>query len=185
GGPRLRVDRAPPRGGGAPVAPAADLRQPRRRPCPEVRARVRRCRRLRRLRAGAARLPRPRRARLHAARSASRRRAGGPRGRPSRPGRETARAPARGGRPADRRRRPPQTIADMAGEDAVALLAECEGGVIAFLSNSLGAPGLPRFQWSSVTGTRATCFVDNRGRWALVRGTDGFRLRVFWRDTRG
>src|SRR6267143_736100 len=69
--------------------------------------------------------------------------------------------------------------------DAGDLLAECEGGVIGFLSNSLGAPGLPRFQWSSVTGTRATCFVDNRGRWALVRGTDGLRLRVFWRDTRG
>jgi len=81
--------------------------------------------------------------------------------------------------------RPPQTIADMAGEDAVNLLAECEGGVIGFVSNSLGAPGLSRFQWSSVTGTRATCFVDNRGRWALVRGTDGLRLRVFWRDTRG
>ena len=41
---------------------------------------------------------------------------------------------------------------------------------------------LPTGAW---TGTRATCFVDNRGRWALVRGTDGFRLRVFWRDTRG
>ena len=81
--------------------------------------------------------------------------------------------------------RPPQTIMDMAGEDAVDLLAECEGGVVGFLANSLGAPGLSRFQWSSVSGTRATCFVDNRGRWALVRGTDGLRLRVFWRDTRG
>jgi len=81
--------------------------------------------------------------------------------------------------------RPPQTIADMAGEDAVDLLAECEGGVIGFIANSLGAPGLPRFQWSSVTGSRATCFVDNRGRWALVRGIDGLRLRLFGRDTRG
>ena len=53
--------------------------------------------------------------------------------------------------------RPPQTIADMAGEDAVDLLAECEGGVIGFLANSLGAHGLPRFQWSSVTGTRRCC----------------------------
>src|SRR6267142_3452492 len=102
GGPRLRLDRAPPRGGGAPGAPAADLREPRRRPRPEVRARVRRCGRLRQLRAGAARSPRPRRARLHAARSAPRRRAGGPRGRPSRAGRETARAHARGGRSDDR-----------------------------------------------------------------------------------
>ena len=81
--------------------------------------------------------------------------------------------------------RPPQTIADMAGEDAVDLLAECESGVIGFLANSLGAHGLPRFQWSSVTGTRATCFVDNRGRLALVRGMGGLRLRLFRRDTRG
>jgi UDP-N-acetyl-2-amino-2-deoxyglucuronate dehydrogenase len=81
--------------------------------------------------------------------------------------------------------RPPQTISDMAGEDAVDLLAECEGGVIGFLANSLGAPGLSRFQWSSVTGTRATCFVDNRGRLVLVRGRDGLRFRLFGRDTRG
>lgn len=81
--------------------------------------------------------------------------------------------------------RPRQTISDMAGEDAVDLLAECETGVIGFLANSLAAPGRSRFQWSSVTGTRATCFVDNRGRWALVRGSDGLRLRLFARDTRG
>jgi UDP-N-acetyl-2-amino-2-deoxyglucuronate dehydrogenase len=81
--------------------------------------------------------------------------------------------------------RPPQTIAGMAGEDAVDLLAECRGGVVGFLSNSLGAPGLPRFQWSTVTGTRATCFVDNRGRVALVRGEGGLRVRLFGRDTRG
>lgn len=81
--------------------------------------------------------------------------------------------------------RPPPTLTDMAGEDAVDLLAECDGGVIGFLANSLGAPGLPRFQWSSVTGTRATCFVDNRGRVALVRGAGGPRLRLFRRDLRG
>src|SRR2546426_1125264 len=81
--------------------------------------------------------------------------------------------------------RPRQTLGDMAGEDAVDLLAECDGGVVGLLANSLGAPGRSRFQWSSVTGTRATCFVDNRGRWALVRGTEGFRLRLFRRDTRG
>jgi predicted dehydrogenase len=81
--------------------------------------------------------------------------------------------------------RPPQTLAGMAGEDAVDLLAECDGGVVGFLANSLGAPGLSRFQWSSVTGTRASCFVDNRGRVALVRGAGGLRLRLFVRDTRG
>ena len=81
--------------------------------------------------------------------------------------------------------RPPQTIADMAGEDAIDLLAECDTGAVGFIANSLAAPGLSRFQWSSVTGTRATCFVDNRGRWAFVRGGDGVRLRLFRRDTRG
>ena len=81
--------------------------------------------------------------------------------------------------------RPPQTLADMAGEDAVDLLAECETGAVGFIANSLAARGLPRFQWSSVTGTRATCFVENRGRWAFVRGSDGVRLRLFRRDTRG
>lgn len=81
--------------------------------------------------------------------------------------------------------RPPQTLDDMTGEDAVDLLAECDGGVVGFVANSLAAPGLSRLQWSSVTGTRATCFVDNRGRWALVRGNDGTRLRLFRRDTRG
>ncbi|HEV8586042.1 MAG TPA: Gfo/Idh/MocA family oxidoreductase [Methylomirabilota bacterium] len=81
--------------------------------------------------------------------------------------------------------RPPQTIAGMVGEDAVDLLAECDGGVIGFLANSLGSRGVPRFQWSSVTGTRATCFVDNRGRLALVRGAGRPRLRLFRRDVRG
>ena len=81
--------------------------------------------------------------------------------------------------------RPSQTIAEMAGEDAVDLLAECATGVVGFVANSLAAPGRSRFQWSSVTGTRATCFVDNRGRWAFVRGRDGVRLRLFRRDTRG
>jgi UDP-N-acetyl-2-amino-2-deoxyglucuronate dehydrogenase len=81
--------------------------------------------------------------------------------------------------------RPRQTIADMAGEDAVDLLAECDAGVVGFIANSLAAPGLSRFQWSSVTGTRATCFVDNRGRLVVVRGGHGVRLRLFRRDTRG
>jgi predicted dehydrogenase len=81
--------------------------------------------------------------------------------------------------------RPAQTIAEMAGEDAVDLLAECHAGVIGFLANSLGAPGVPRFQWSTVTGTRATCFADNRGRVVLVRGEGRPRVRCFVRDTRG
>lgn len=81
--------------------------------------------------------------------------------------------------------RPPQTLETMAGEDAVSLLAELRGGAIGILANSLAAPGLPRFQWSSVTGTRGTCFADNRGRLVLARGEGGLRFRLFRRDTRG
>jgi len=80
--------------------------------------------------------------------------------------------------------RPPQTL-DMAGEDGVDLLAELEGGVVGVLANSLAARGVPRFQWSSVTGTRGTCFVENRGRVVLLRGEAGLRVRLFRRDTRG
>lgn len=80
--------------------------------------------------------------------------------------------------------RPPQTVTH-AGEDAVDLLAELPDGVVGFLANSLGSRGMSRFQWSTVTGSDATCFVDNQGRWTLVRGVAGTRLRVFLRDRRG
>jgi len=81
--------------------------------------------------------------------------------------------------------RPPQTLETMAGEDAVDLLAELETGAVGVLANSLAAPGLPRFQWSTVTGARGTCFADNRGRLVVVRGDGGVRVRFFRRDTRG
>ncbi|MGH7388672.1 MAG: Gfo/Idh/MocA family protein [Candidatus Rokuibacteriota bacterium] len=81
--------------------------------------------------------------------------------------------------------RPPQTVRSLAGEDGVALLAELAGGAVGMLANSLGSPGLPQFQWSTVTGARATCFADNRGRWVAVRGGGRFRLWLFRRDTRG
>ena len=80
--------------------------------------------------------------------------------------------------------RPPPTL-EMAGEDAVDLLAELDGGVVGLLANSLAARGVPRFQWSSVTGTAGTCFVDNRGRLVVVRGEAGLRVRAFRRDVRG
>jgi UDP-N-acetyl-2-amino-2-deoxyglucuronate dehydrogenase len=81
--------------------------------------------------------------------------------------------------------RPPSTLTGMAGEDCVDLLAELEGGAVGLLVNSLGAPGVPRFQWSTVTGTVATCFCDNRGRLVGIRGERGLRLRFFLRDIRG
>ena len=81
--------------------------------------------------------------------------------------------------------RPAQTLETMAGEDAIDVLAELEAGAVGVLANSLAAPGLPRFQWSSVTGTLGTCFADNRGRLVIVRGERGLRFRLFRRDTRG
>lgn len=71
------------------------------------------------------------------------------------------------------------------GEDGVTLVAELAGGAVGMLANSLGSPGLPKFQWSSVTGARAACFADNRGRWVALRGDGRFRLWLFRRDVRG
>ena len=79
---------------------------------------------------------------------------------------------------------PPQTVR-LGGEDALDLLAELADGAVGFVANSLGARGISRFQWSTVTGTDGTCFADNRGRWVLTRGAAGMRLNLFVRDTRG
>jgi predicted dehydrogenase len=81
--------------------------------------------------------------------------------------------------------RPPSTHADFTGEDAIAFLAVLENGVLGFLANSLAAPGLARVQWSTLTGTRASAFVDNRGRFVVARGTGRMRVRFFRRDQRG
>jgi predicted dehydrogenase len=81
--------------------------------------------------------------------------------------------------------RPPQTVTTMEGEDAISVLAELEGGVLGLLSNSLGAQGVSRLQWSTVTGTLGSCFADNRGRFVIVRGRRGTRLWLFRRDVRG
>ena len=80
---------------------------------------------------------------------------------------------------------PPKTIGDMAGEDAVNVLAELTDGGVGMLANSLAAPGVPRWQWSTVTGTAASVFADNRGRFVLARGGGRTRVRLFRRDTRG
>jgi UDP-N-acetyl-2-amino-2-deoxyglucuronate dehydrogenase len=80
---------------------------------------------------------------------------------------------------------PPRTLADFEGEDCISLLATLSGGAVGLVSSSLAAPGVPRLQWSTLTGTRATCFADNRGRVLVVRGAGGTRMRVFPRDVRG
>jgi predicted dehydrogenase len=81
--------------------------------------------------------------------------------------------------------RPPQTLVGFGGEDAVSLLAELGEGGVGLLSNSLAAPGLPKFQWSTVTGSQATCFADNRGRWLALRGGRRSRLWLTRGDVRG
>lgn len=81
--------------------------------------------------------------------------------------------------------RPPQALTGMVEEDGVQVLAELEGGVVGFLANSFGTPGMLPFQWSTVTGATGTCFADNRGRLVLVRGTGRTRVRLFRRDLRG
>jgi predicted dehydrogenase len=80
--------------------------------------------------------------------------------------------------------RPSENLVEIGGEDGIAVLAALENGVVGFLSNSLGAPGLPRLQWSTLTGARGSCFADNRGRCVVVRNRR-WRFRFFRRDLRG
>ena len=80
---------------------------------------------------------------------------------------------------------PPALFREAEGEDTVFLLARFESGGVGLLANSLGAPGLPRWQWSWVTGDAGSLGVDNLGRSLWLRGRRGLRLRVFLRDRRG
>jgi len=73
---------------------------------------------------------------------------------------------------------PPPTLARLAGEDAVSALLELDRGVVGFLANSVATPGIPAFQWASVSGTRGTCLADNRGR-LVVRSDYG---QAEWRQ---
>lgn len=81
--------------------------------------------------------------------------------------------------------RPPQTVLSWGGEDAINMLAQLANGAVGFVSNSLSAPGWPKFQWSTVTGTLASCFADNRGRWVALRGAGRPRFWWYARDVRG
>lgn len=81
--------------------------------------------------------------------------------------------------------RPPQTVEEMEGEDSVYLLARLRSGAVAALINSVGTPGILRTQCSSVSGTEGTLFLDNRGRFLLLRGQRGRRFSLFLRDRRG
>jgi len=81
---------------------------------------------------------------------------------------------------------PPKTLTGMEGEDTVSLLVEFPGGSVGFLSNSLATHGIPRLQWSTLTGSDGTLFVHHRGRFLWLRSRRGQRLRFFVRgDWRG
>lgn len=81
---------------------------------------------------------------------------------------------------------PPRTLVRMEGEDTVSLLVEFTDGVVGFLSNSLATPGIPRLQWSTLTGSDGALFVDHRGRFLWLRSRRGQRVRIFARgDWRG
>ncbi|MFQ5897796.1 MAG: Gfo/Idh/MocA family protein [Candidatus Methylomirabilia bacterium] len=80
---------------------------------------------------------------------------------------------------------PPKSIAQMEGEDAVSLLVHLGGSVVGLLSLSLAARRVPRLQWSTLTGTAGTLFVEHGGRGLWLRSERGQRIRMFLRDRRG
>ena len=80
---------------------------------------------------------------------------------------------------------PPNLFRSLEGEDTALVLLRFEGGVVASLACSGGAPGLPTWQWATATGTAGSLGVDNRGRVLWARGPGGLRLRLFFRDRRG
>jgi len=80
---------------------------------------------------------------------------------------------------------PPKAFPALGGEDTVSFLAELTGGAVGFLSNSLAAPGMPRIQWSTLSGSDGAIFVDHRGRILYVRSRRGRRVHLFRKDWRG
>lgn len=80
---------------------------------------------------------------------------------------------------------PPKTLSAMGGEDTVSFLAQMKGGVVGLLSNSLATPGMPRIQWSTISGAEGSIFVDHHGRFLYVRSRRGRRVHIFRKDWRG
>lgn len=80
---------------------------------------------------------------------------------------------------------PPTLLAGFEGEDTVFLLLHFRSGAVGALVNSLAAPGLPRWQWATVSGTTGSLGLDSRGYLLWVRGQAGTRVRLFLRDRRG
>ncbi|MEK7879378.1 MAG: Gfo/Idh/MocA family oxidoreductase [candidate division NC10 bacterium] len=80
---------------------------------------------------------------------------------------------------------PPKASSALSGEDTLSFLAQLTGGAVGFLSNSLAAPGMPRVQWSSISGGEGAVFVDHHGRFLYVRSRRGRRIHLFRKDRRG
>lgn len=80
---------------------------------------------------------------------------------------------------------PPKTLSAQGGEDTVSFLAGLSRGAVGFLSNSLAAPGMPRLQWSTISGTEGSILVHHHGRFLYLRGRRGRRAHLFRRDWRG
>jgi UDP-N-acetyl-2-amino-2-deoxyglucuronate dehydrogenase len=80
---------------------------------------------------------------------------------------------------------PPGAFSTSEGEDTILLLVRFRSGAVATLANSVAAPGLPRLQWTWLTGTEGSLGVDHRGRALWLRTRRRSRMRVFVRDRRG
>jgi predicted dehydrogenase len=80
---------------------------------------------------------------------------------------------------------PPGAFAGLDGEDTIFLLLRFRSGAVATLANSVAAPGLPRWQWTWVTGAEGSLGIDHRGRALWLRRRSGTRFRLFVRDRRG
>jgi predicted dehydrogenase len=74
---------------------------------------------------------------------------------------------------------PPRRVFAMRGEktrdnvpleDTVHVLTEHEGGIISELSHSWGIPSPGRFQFSSISGTEGTLYVENHGYFLWLTG---------------
>lgn len=79
---------------------------------------------------------------------------------------------------------PPKTLVGMEGEDTVNLVVEFAGGAVGVLTNSMATSGIPRLQWSTLTGSDGALFVDHRGRCVWLRSRRGQSVRFFLRGHR-
>ena len=80
---------------------------------------------------------------------------------------------------------PLKSVHEIEGEDSVVLMARLAGGAVATLSNSLSTPGCFATQWATVSGAKGSLYVDNRGRFLILRSQQARRLHLYWRDRRG